>query len=61
MKKFWIDTDLVADDIVAIAMLLADSDKVELAGVSTISSHENLHKITRDAKELFETAGKKDV
>ena len=61
MKKIWIDTDLVVVDIFAIAMLLEAEDKVEIAGLSTISSHERIHKITQDTKAIFSSAGKEHI
>jgi uridine nucleosidase len=61
MKKIWIDTDLVGDDVTAIAMLLEARKQVDIAGVSTIGSKTKIDEITRNAKALLEAAGKHKI
>ena len=61
MKKVWIDTDPGVDDTVAIAMLFAAQEQVEVVGVSTIFGNVDVGQTTRNAKILLEALGKQHL
>lgn len=61
MKKIWVDADPGIDDTVALAMLFESPDFVDIIGVSTIFGNSDVDQTTRNAKLLFEAAGKENL
>lgn len=58
MKKVWVDADPGVDDTFALAMLFESPDQVEVLGLSSIFGNVEVDQTTRNAKILFEAAGK---
>ena len=58
MKKVWVDADPGVDDTFALAMLFESPEKIEVLGLSSIFGNVDVDQTTRNAKILFEAAGK---
>ena len=61
MKKIWVDADPGVDDTFALAMLFEAQDQVEMMGISTVFGNADTAQTTRNAKILFEAAGKAEL
>lgn len=61
MKKVWVDADPGVDDTFALSMLFESPELVEVIGISSIFGNVDVAQTTRNAKLLFEAAGKADL
>ncbi len=61
MKKVWVDADPGVDDTFALAMLFEAHDKIEVLGLSSIFGNVEVDQTTRNARILFEAAGKESL
>jgi purine nucleosidase len=57
VDKLWIDTDPGVDDTVALALLFAARDQVDVVGISTVFGNVGVDQTTRNAALLLEAAG----
>lgn len=53
MKKILIDCDPGHDDALAILTALANEDKVEVLGITTVGGNQTLEKVTQNAKNIL--------
>lgn len=58
MKKVWVDADPGVDDTFALAMLFESPEEIEVLGLSSIFGNVDVDQTTRNAKILFQAAGK---
>lgn len=60
-EKIWIDCDPGLDDAVALAMIAASRDVLEICGISTVSGNQTIERVTENALRLSALLGMKDV
>lgn len=53
MKQLWIDTDPGHDDALAILTALANKEKVNIVGISTVGGNQDLEKTTKNAQNIL--------
>ena len=61
MTRIVIDTDPGQDDAVAMLLALAEPDRLDVAGITTVNGNVGLDKTTINALRIVELAGRSDV
>ena len=57
MKKILIDCDPGHDDAIAILTAIAQKDKLDILGISTVGGNQTLEKVTQNAKNILAFVG----
>ncbi len=60
-RKIIIDTDPGQDDAVALLMALASPDELDVVGVVAVAGNVPLERTVRNARQILELAGRRDV
>lgn len=60
-KNVWLDTDPGIDDAVAFAVLIANRDRLNLCGVSSVAGNQSSDRVTVNALKLTEFLGAEDI
>lgn len=60
-KNIWLDTDPGIDDAVAFAVLIANRDKVNICGISSVAGNQTSDRVTINALKLTEFLGADDI
>ena len=61
MTRIVIDTDPGQDDAVAMLLALAEPDRLDVAGITTVNGNVGLDKTTANGLRIVELAGRTDV
>lgn len=59
--KIWVDCDPGIDDAVALAMVAASKDRLQLCGISTVAGNQTSDRVTKNALLLASFLGLEDV
>lgn len=60
-KNVWLDTDPGIDDAVAFAVLIANRDRLNLCGISTVAGNQTSDRVTTNALKLTELLGAEEI
>lgn len=60
-KNIWLDTDPGIDDAVAFAVLIANRDKLNICGISSVAGNQTSDRVTTNALKLTEFLGAEDI
>lgn len=60
-KNIWLDADPGIDDAVAFAVLIANRDKLNICGISSVAGNQTSDRVTTNALKLTEFLGAEDI